>query len=102
MNVIPCGTCQYSSKVKIFTFEHFSDVFFNFFKILLCTLSIKDGGLIFNEQALKNMTRDMYFIRPVSIPEGKIIGGGVGKPPPPPSPSLIDKNSPIGIGFKML
>ena len=76
MNVIPCGTCQYSSKVKIFTFEHFSDVFFNFFKILLCTLSIKDRGLIFNEQALKNMTRDMYFIHPVSILKGKIIGGG--------------------------
>ena len=58
----------------------------NFQKILPNTLTIK-------EQALK-VGQGTCITLPYLNSKGKIIGGG--EPPPP---SILDKNSPIGIGL---
>ena len=57
------------SKVKIFIFEHCSDVLFEILKILLCTLNIKERGINF-------FTRDYGHCITLSYlnSRGKIIG----------------------------
>ena len=57
------------AKVKIYIFEHFSDVLFEILKILLCTLNIKDRGI-------NVFTRDYghCITLPYLNSKGKIIG----------------------------
>ena len=73
---------QYLSKVK----KHFSDVLFELFKILPCTLISKVRCLVlFNEQALTSWVGLWTCITLLYLySKGKIIGGGEGKHPPSP------------------
>ena len=50
-----CRILIFFKSKNIYIFEHFSDVFFNLFKILPLTLTIKDRGLFFYLAGLEKL-----------------------------------------------